>query len=364
MATRFFASDNSATVHPAVMDSLASANHGHAVAYGADPVTARAEEAFHELFGDEASVYFVYNGTGANVLAISTLLRPYHAVICSDVAHVYEDECGATERFAGSALLTADSRNGKIGPDAIRRFLPWRGVQHHVQPALVTITNTTELGTVYTPEEVAEIAEAAHEAGLYLHMDGARIANAACSIAASRGVGAREALLALTRDAGVDALSFGATKNGIMFGEAVVFFPSAGRVAAAASYSGASAPDAPFPFVRKQGMQLASKMRYVAAQFEALLSGDLWAQNAEHANAMAARLKEGLEKRGLGVAYPVEANGVFAQLPSDLIAELQRRQFFYVWDEPAGIVRLMASFDTEPDDIDTFLEHLDALRGA
>jgi threonine aldolase len=277
---------------------------------------------------------------------------------------VYEDECGATERFAGSALLTADSRNGKIGPDAIRRFLPWRGVQHHVQPALVTITNTTELGTVYTPEEVAEIAEAAHEAGLYLHMDGARIANAACSIAASRGVGAREALLALTRDAGVDALSFGATKNGIMFGEAVVFFPSAGRVAAAASYSGASAPDAPFPFVRKQGMQLASKMRYVAAQFEALLSGDLWAQNAEHANAMAARLKEGLEKRGLGVAYPVEANGVFAQLPSDLIAELQRRQFFYVWDEPAGIVRLMASFDTEPDDIDTFLEHLDALRGA
>ena len=224
--------------------------------------------------------------------------------------------------------------------------------------------HTTELGTVYTPEEVAEIAEAAHEAGLYLHMDGARIANAACSIAASRGINPREALLALTRDAGVDALSFGATKNGIMFGEAVLFFPSAGRVAAAASSSGASAPDAPFPFVRKQGMQLASKMRYVAAQFEALLSGDLWAQNAEHANAMAARLKEGLEERGLGVAYPVEANGVFAELPSDLIAELQRRQFFYVWDEPAGIVRLMASFDTEPDDINTFLGHLDALRGA
>ena len=336
-----FASDNHAGVHPAVLDAMAAANEGHADSYGADEATARVQALFRRHFGEDARAYLVFNGSGANVACLDAVLQPHQAAICTTQAHLNVDECGAPERITGTKLLTVPTPHGKLEPDDLRRWEGRRGDEHAVQPALVSITQATELGTVYTAAEVEAIAAAAHELGMLVHMDGARLANAAASLDVP--------LRAITIDAGVDLLSFGGTKNGLMFGEAVVVLR----------------PDlAPhMKFVRKQLLQLASKMRFAAAQFEALLDGELWLENARNANAMASRLADALRAiEGVEIAHPVEANGVFARPPRPaidrLLAELPGKHPFYVWDDASDLVRLMCSWDTGEGDVDGFVAAL------
>ena len=337
MSVRGFASDNHAGAHPEVLEALVAANDGHAGSYGADAWTARAEKLFREHFGPEARGFCVFNGSGANVAAIDALTGPHEAVICTDVAHMHVDECGAPERLAGTKLLTVSTEHGKLGPDDLRRWQANRGDEHRVQPRLVSITQATELGTVYTLEETRAIADTAHELGMLVHVDGARLANAAAALDAS--------LAALTTNAGVDAVSFGGTKNGLVVGDAVVFC----QPGLAADFS----------FTRKQMLQLASKMRFISVQFEVLLGGELWLQSARHANAMAARLADAAAAvDGVEISHPVEANAVFARLPraaiDRLLAELPGEHPFYVWDESADEVRWMCAWDTAPEDVDEF----------
>jgi threonine aldolase len=344
---RGFASDNHAGAHPEVVDAIAAANTGHAAAYGSDPWTRRAEAALGEHFGGEARCFFVFNGTGANVSAIDALTRPFEGVICTETAHMHVDECGAPERLAGTKLLTVATEHGKLAPQEIARWDSSRGDEHQIQPRLVSITQASELGTVYTVDETRAIADAAHELGMYLHVDGARLANAAAALDASLGE--------LTTGAGVDAVSFGGTKNGLVFGEAIVF----SRPELAES----------FLFTRKQLGQLASKMRFVAAQFEALLADDLWLRSARHANEMASRLAAAVGSiEGLEITHPVEANAVFARLPRPAIdrlhAELPGEPPFYVWDEARDEVRWMCSWDTTEADVDAFAAAVSGAIGA
>lgn len=332
-----FASDNHAGGHPEVLAAIADANEGHAGAYGGDPWTERVEELFREHFGEDARGFCVFNGSGANVTTLDALTRSFEAVICTETAHMHVDECGAPERVAGTKLYTVATEHGKLGPDDVARWEARRGDDHHAQQRIVSITQATELGTVYTAAETRAIADAAHDLGMLLHVDGARLANAAASL----GLTLRE----LTTDCGVDAVSFGATKNGLLFGDAVVFL----RPELADG----------FEFVRKQLGQLASKMRFLSAQFEALLASDLWLRNASHANAMAARLAEAVrDLPGLEIVHPVEANGVFARLPrkaiAKLLAALPGEPPFHVWDEQADVVRWMCAWDTDPADVDEF----------
>jgi threonine aldolase len=335
---RSFASDNNAGIHPAILQAIANANADHALGYGDDVYTQRAIAKFKEHLGEDIEVYFVFNGTGANVIALSAICQPYHAVICAETAHINVDECGAPEKFAGCKLIDVPTRDGKLTVDLIAPHIRDIGVEHHVQARAVSITQSTELGTVYTPNEVRAIADFVHAQGLLLHMDGARICNAAAAL----GCGLRE----ITRDCGVDVLSFGGTKNGLMLGEAVIFFPSPGRGGAGGEVK----------FIRKQAMQLASKMRFVAAQFEALLSNDLWLHNARHANQMAQKLGAGVAQiPAIALSRPVQANAVFAMIPRMCIAPLQEQYFFYVWDEAANEVRWMTSFDTTDEDVESFL---------
>ncbi len=330
--TRSFASDNNAGVHPEILQALASANQGHAVGYGDDAWTARAGTLFKQHFGD-VEVFFVFNGTAANVLSLTALTRPYHAVFCTEAAHIYNDECGAPEKFTGCKLIPLPDEGGKLTLEAVKRHYHGVGDQHHVQPRVISITQATEMGTVYQPQEIRALADFAHSHDMYLHLDGARIANAAAAL----GQNLRQA----TGDLGVDVLSFGGTKNGLMGAEAVVFF------------NRALCPD--FQFLRKQGMQLASKMRFLAVQFEALLSGDLWLRSAQHANRMARLLEQEMRRiPQVKIVYPVEANGVFAKVPREAIARLQERYFFYVWNEQESVVRWMCSFDTTEDDVREF----------
>jgi threonine aldolase len=329
---RGFASDNHAGVHPEVMAAVAAANEGHAAAYGADPWTARAEERFREHFGPAAQAYPVFNGTGANVLCLDALTRPWEGVVCARSAHLNVDECGAPER-AGRKLLVLDTPDGRLTPELIAPLLVRIGDEHVVQPRVVSITQSTELGTVYPPEAVAALAAFAHAHDMLLHVDGARLCNAAAAL----GVPLR----ALTTDAGADALSFGGTKNGVMGAEAVVLLHD--DVAEG------------FRYRRKQAMQLASKMRYVSAQLEALLAGDLWQRSAAHANAMARRLRDAVrDLPGLTITQPVEANAVFAVLAPEATEQLQRDWPFYVWDDNTGEVRWMCAWDTTPEDVDAF----------
>jgi threonine aldolase len=333
-ARRHFASDNYAGVHPEVMDALIEANTGHAPSYGHDLWTERAGAVFRQHFGAGARAFPVFNGTAANVLGIQAVTRPHHAVICGEGAHIQVDECGAPERFTGCKLVLCPSPDGKIRPADVIGRLTGNGDEHRVQPKVVSITQATELGTVYTVEEVRDLAETAHANGLLLHMDGARLANAAVSL----GVELRD----LTTDAGVDILSFGGTKNGLMGAEAVVFLNELQAV--------------DFVFLRKQGMQLASKMRFLSAQFVALLGGDLWKRNAAHANQMAQRFAEQLKAvPGVSLTQPVQANGVFAKVPPAHIPALQERSFFYVWNPVLSEVRWMMSWDTTPEDVDQFV---------
>jgi threonine aldolase len=341
---RGFASDNHAGAHPEIIEAIAAANDGHAGSYGADPWTRRAEDVFKRHFGDDARAFCVFNGSGANVTAIDALTARQEAVICTDSAHMHVDECGAPERVAGIKLLTVATEHGKLRPDDVSRWEGWRDDEHHVQPRVVSITQASELGTVYTPEETKDLATTAHELGMHVHLDGARLANAAAALDLP--------LRALTTDVGVDAISFGGTKNGMVFGEAVVFL-KAGL-------------GERFEFTRKQLTQLASKMRFVSAQFEALLGeGDLWLRSATHANAMASRLAAAVEGiDGVEVTHPVEANGVFARLPRTatdrLLAELPGEHPYYIWDEASGEVRWMCSWDTTEEDIDAFVEAIAA----
>ena len=331
--TRSFASDNNAGVHPEIIDAIARANHGHVVAYGDDAYTRSAVAKFEEHFGLGISVFFTFNGTGANVLSLQALTRPYHAVLCSDYAHIYSDECGAPEKHLGCKLIPLPHQDGKVTVEQVKYAYHGIGDQHHVQARVISITQSTEMGTVYRPEEIQTLARFAHEHDMFLHVDGARIANAAVSLG--------QTLRQATRDLGVDVLSFGGTKNGLMGGEAVVFF------------NPALSQD--FLFLRKQGMQLASKMRFIAAQFEALLANDLWKRSAEHANRMAKVLEREIRKiPQVRVVWKVEANGVFAQIPGHAIERIKERYFFYPWIEEECIVRWMCSFDTTEEDVKEF----------
>ena len=332
---RSFASDNNAGVHPEVLAAITSANEGHVVGYGDDPYTESAKKKFEEHFGTGIEVYFTFNGTGANVLGLQALTRPYNAILCSDYAHICVDECGAPEKHTGCKLISLPHQDGKITVDAVKHAYHGIGDQHHVQAKVISITQSTEMGTVYTPEEIRALARFAHERDMFLHMDGARIANAAASM--------RQTLRQATRDLGVDVLSFGGTKNGMMGGEAVVFFDKA--------------LSADFLYLRKQGMQLASKMRFIAIQFEALLTNDLWRRSAEHANQMARVLEVEVRKiPQVRIAWPVEANGVFAQIPSYAVEKIKERYFFYPWVEEQCIVRWMCSFDTTEKDVKDFAQ--------
>jgi len=335
--TRGFASDNNAGVHPEILEAIARANQGHVVAYGDDPYTRSAIAKFQEQFGDDIDVFFTFNGTGANVLGLQALNRSYHAVLCSDYAHIYTDECGAPEKHTGCKLIPLPHQDGKITLDSVRHAYHGIGDQHHVQTRVISITQASEMGTVYQPEEIQALGRFAHERGMFLHMDGARIANAAVSLG--------QTLRRATRDLGVDVLSFGGTKNGIMGGEAVVFFNRA--------------LSADFLYLRKQGMQLASKMRFIAAQFEALLTSDLWKRSAEHANRMARMLEAELRKiPQVHIVWKVECNGVFAQIPKHAIEKIKEKYFFYPWIEEDGIVRWMCSFDTTEEDVNEFVKYV------
>ena len=335
MSRRSFASDNNAGVHPEIIEAITNANDGHVIAYGGDPITARAMELFQKHFGGDVAVYFVFGGTGANVLGLKAITQPHHAIFCADTAHVNVDECGAPEKFTGCKLIGISTPDGKLRAEQIKPLLHGIGVEHHVQPRVITISQATEMGTVYTRDELKTLADFAHDNGLLLHIDGARLANASVFLDKS--------FKEITTDVGVDVLSFGGTKNGMMYGEAVVFFDKARA--------------ADFKYIRKQGMHLPSKMRFISAQFEALLSGDLWRRGAAHANRMAQLLGSELAKvPQIKLTQPVESNGVFATIPKEYIPALQEKYFFYVWDEAISEVRLMASFDTSEDDIRDFID--------
>lgn len=339
--THTFASDNYAGVHPEILQALAEANVGHEIAYGEDRYTARLHEVMAGQFGDPVEVYPVFNGTGANVTALASMLPPWGAVICTSHAHIHTDEGAAPERVAGIKLLPVPAEDGKLTPELIDTEAFGWGFEHRAQPLVVSITQTTELGTVYTPAEILEIADHVHSKGMLLHLDGARIANAAAALG--------QPLRAFTRDVGVDVISFGGTKNGLMFGEAIVVLnPEAA--------SG-------LKYVRKFNMQLASKMRFISAQLVALMDGDLWLRSATNANAMAARLRAGLEQAaadgrapGLGFTQPTQANAIFATLPDGVAKRLQAQVRFYDWDEAKNEVRWMTSFDTTEADVDAFID--------
>ena len=333
---RGFASDNYAGVHPEVLAAIAEANGGHQIAYGEDVYTARLQEVMKGHFGDDAETFPVFNGTGANVTALTSMLPRWGAVVAAKTAHINTDEGGAPERISGLKLLTVETPDGKLTPDLIDAEAWGWGDEHRAQPLAVSITQTTELGTLYTPDEIRAITDHAHSLGMTVHLDGARIANAAAAL----GVPLRE----FTTDAGVDLLSFGGTKNGLLYGEAVVVLNPA-------------ASDG-LLFLRKLNMQLASKMRFVSAQLIALLEGDLYLTSAAHANAMATRLRSSLEAAalpGLSFTRPTQANAVFAILPPG-VADLLREDFrFYDWDPATREVRWMCAFDTTEADIDAFV---------
>ena len=336
---RLFASDNASGVHPRIIDAMNDANRGHCVSYGADPYTRRAQESLRRLAGAR-TVDFLYNGTGANIVALGISTRPYNSVVCSEESHIATDECGAAERFTGCKLMTVRSRDGKLAPSGLDGLSDAFGVEHHVQPAVLSVSQSTELGTVYRPDELLSLTRAAHAIGLSVHVDGARIANAAVCVARELGCSPRDAMHALTRDAEIDLLSFGGTKNGAMFGEALVSYRELSDL----------------KYVRKQAAQLASKMRFIAAQFEALVEDDLWFRNASASNDAAQRLAEKLARMPeLQIVYPVDANAVFARMPRHAIAPAQAESFFYVWDKKNDVVRFMTSFDTTPDDVDAFV---------
>lgn len=334
---RSFASDNNSGVHPDILKAIEAANQGHAVAYGNDEITQRTIQKFKDTLGQQVEVFFTFTGTAANVLGLSAAMRSYNAVICSELAHINVDECGAPERFLNAKLLTVPTEDGKITVDGIKKHMHGFDDQHHAQPKVISVSQVTEMGTVYTAEELKALADYAHQNSMLFHVDGARLSNAAVALG--------KTFKEMISDTGVDILSFGGTKNGMMFGEAVVFLkPELSEG---------------FKFIRKQGMQLASKMRYVSAQFEAYLTNDLCYRTAEHANRMARLLAEEVAKiPGVAITQKVQANGIFVIIPKEVIAKMQSEYFFYMWDESKNEVRWMTSFDTTEEDIKGFVSAL------
>lgn len=339
-SVRGFASDNYSGIHPEVLAAIAEANEGHQTAYGEDVYTERLQEVMAEQFGADATAYPVFNGTGANVVALQSMMPRWGAVVATATAHIHSDEGGAPERMGGMKLFTVPTDDGKLTPELIDREAWGWGDEHRAQPLVVSVTQSTELGTVYTPAELAAITDHAHSLGMLVHLDGSRLANAAASLGVSLG--------ALTHDVGIDVLSLGGTKNGGMLSEAIVVLNPAASEG--------------LKYSRKFSMQLASKMRFVSAQLIALYEGDLWLRNASHSNAMAARLRAGIEAgladgsiKGVGFSQPTQSNGVFATLPDGVADRLRESFKFYDWDASKNEVRWMCSFDTTADDVDSFI---------
>ena len=330
-----FASDNNAPIHHRIMEAIEKANRGDCLGYGEDEYTKKAKEKFQELFGGNIDVAFVLTGTAANVLSLGSMLKPFEAVIAAKSAHINVDECGAPEKFTGCKIITLPQKCGKINTKMMEKVLVGIGDEHHVQPRVVSITQSTELGCVYTKSEIEQITEFAHKNNIFVHMDGSRISNAAVSLGMD--------FKSFTKDAGVDVLSFGGTKNGLMVGEAVVFF---------------NRELSKFiKFYHKQTMQLYSKMRFVSAQFIEYLTDNLWFENAKNANDMAKLLESRVRDiEGIKILWPVEANEIFAALPKKAIKKMQKKSFFYVVDENRCIVRWVTSFSTTKEDIDNFVQ--------
>lgn len=336
---RGFGSDNFSGVLPEVFKALEETAYGHQPSYGEDRYSEKAIQDFKNIFGNNIEVFFVYNGTGANILSLSAFTHSYHAIICAETAHINVDECGAIEKQAGCKLLTVPTFDGKLNTGLIQNHMHGFGEQHHSQPKMISLTQCTELGTVYTPAELREICDYAHAHGMYVHMDGARLANALAYLGCDPKT--------ITVEAGIDVLSFGGTKNGMMFGEAVIFFNTS--VTKEVQY------------IRKQLMQLHSKTRFIAAQFSALLKDDLWLKSAGHANRMAQMLAhEAAQLPGIRLTQEVQGNEVFAIIPREKISCLQDKCFFYIWDENASEVRWVCSFDTTESDIIEFVNLLRA----
>lgn len=337
---RSFASDNNSGVHPLVMDAIVKANSDHAVGYGDDPWTAAAEKKIKEIFGEEASPFFVFNGTGANSVALQSVTRSFNSILCASTAHIFVDECGAPARMTGCSLIPIDSPDGKLTPELILPHLINFGVCHHSQPGAVYISNVSELGTIYTIEETRAIADLLHKHGMYLHLDGARLANACAYL----GCSMRE----LSVEAGVDVMSFGGTKNGMMMGEAVIAFRP--EIAQNLMY------------YRKQSAQLASKMRYLTAQYIPYLENNLWLKNAQHANATALRLANVLKKfPAIHFTQKVESNQLFFTIPTEPLRKLQEKYFFYMWNEDRNEARFVTSWDTSEEDIDSLEKFLNEI---
>ena len=337
MIKRGFASDNNAGVHPEIFKELLSANEGHVTGYGSDIFTEQARELFKLHLGENTETFFVFTGTAANVLGLSAVTRPWNSVITASSAHLEQDECGAPEKFMGCKVLTVDTENGKINNKLIETHLHGFDFEHHSQPKVISVTQATEMGTVYTVSEIREIADFVHSKGLFLHMDGARISNAAVSL----GLPFR----AFTTDTGVDILSFGGTKNGMMFGEAICFL----RPGLASD----------FKYIRKQGMQLASKMRFISVQYIAWFRNDLWKVCAAHSNSMARLFADRLKEfPGLKITQKVESNGIFIIIPGEVAKRMQEHYFFYPWNEKTSEYRLMTSWDTTEEDIEGFISLL------
>ena len=338
-----FASDNWAPAHPEVMDAIVRANSGPVQSYGGDPYTLEAEALIREHFGSEARPFFVFTGTAANVLSLESCVRSYEAIISSDTAHIYTSEWGAVERITGSKVLSIHAPDGKLTPDGVAAAIPDQSGHPRARAGVVSLTQATEYGTVYTPDEVRAITRVARDHGLRVHMDGARIANAAASL----GLSLRE----VSVDCGVDVLSFGGTKNGASCAEAVVFMNEE------------LASD--FALRRKQAMQLASKLRFVSVQFTALLRNELWLRNARHANAMAKRLAAGLAALpGMTVTQKVEANEVFVAVPERAIKPLHEAASLSLWDEATHELRLVCSFQTTEEEVDGFVGHARTVSAA
>jgi len=334
---RSFASDNNSGIHPQIIQAIIDANQGHAVGYGDDVWTSRADTVFRKIFGEDVQPYYVFNGTGSNATALQAMTCSFNSIICASTAHIYSDECGAPAKATAAVLKPLITPDGKLTPELIATELHGLGVQHHSQPKVVSVSQSTEMGTIYSAEELKTICDFAHSHNLYVHMDGSRLANACVN----QGIGLRE----LSRDCGVDMLSIGGTKNGMMMGEAVVSFLPEWNES--------------LLYYRKQSAQLYSKMRFISAQYIAYFNDDLWLKNAKHSNAMAEYLaKQIRDLPGVNFTQKVEVNSLFLILPKEAIVKMLEHYFFYMWDEDTDEIRLVCSWDTTQADVDAFVERL------
>ena len=337
---RSFASDNNSGVHPLVMEALVKANTGHAVGYGDDPWTKEATELVKKQFARPCEALFVFNGTGSNTMALQLMTRPYHIIFCAETGHVAVDECGAPSKGTGCFMRTIPTPDGKLTPELLKPYMINFGVEHHSQPGAVYISQCTELGTIYTPQEVRELCDFAHEHGLMVHMDGARISNAAAALGVS--------LDEVSGACGVDTLTLGGTKNGLMGSECVVIFNQ--NLVREARYA------------RKQACQLASKMRYVSCQFTAFLTDDLWLKCAQRANRLAKKLHDALTTMpDVTFTQKMESNQLFFIMPKEKEEKLHEKYYFYYWNESVGEMRLVTSWDTTEEDVDGLIEYLKTL---